>query len=199
MWRHQYLFVPVECYLYFLSEGLFWWMGIKFAVLKQGVPSSLILWDTWHKIYSSWATHNNIRCKNKEEWINILVVDQAWILWIIHTLLKGLSKFVSSSHISLLTLLKFKTKNLHLRELSNQELWKLVHCKQYFTYCIHAVTYVLLAFILWVKVSLRNVHTMLKSICEVHEKWHMEGNTFLVVVNEMMFKPVHWNCMTIRK
>jgi len=86
VWRHQYPFVPVECYLYFLFEGLFWWMGIKFAVLKQGAPTSLILWDTWHKIYSSWAKHNNIRCKN------------------------------------LLTLVKFRTKNLHVRELNNQEL-----------------------------------------------------------------------------
>ena len=122
MWRHQYPFVPVECYLYFLFEGLFWWMGIKFAVLKQGAPTSFILWDTWHKIYSSWATHSNIRCKNVEEWINILVADQAWILWIIHTLLKGLNKFVRISHISLLTLVKFKTKNLHVRELNNREL-----------------------------------------------------------------------------
>lgn len=27
----------------------------------------------------------------------------------------------------------------------------------------------------------------------------MKGNTFLVVVNEITFKPVPWNCMTIRK
>jgi len=99
---------------------MFWPMGIKFAVLKQGAPTSLILWDTWNRIYSSWATHN-IHCKNVEDWINILVVDQAWILWIIHTLLKGLNKFVSISHISLLTLVKFKTKNLHVRVLNNWE------------------------------------------------------------------------------
>jgi len=43
---------------------------------------------------------------------------------------------------------------------------------------------------LWVKVGLRNVHTTLSSICEVCEQWHMEGNTFLVVVNEITFKPV---------
>jgi hypothetical protein len=96
-------------------------MGIKFAVLKQGAPTSLILWDTWHKIYSSWATHNNICCKNVEDWINILVLDQEWTLWIIHTLLKGLNKHVSTSHISLLTLVKFKTKNLHARVLNNWE------------------------------------------------------------------------------
>jgi hypothetical protein len=113
------LICPVECYLYLLFEVLFWWMGIKFAVLKQGAPTYLILWDTWHKIYSSWATHNNIRCKNVEDWINILVVDEAWILWISHTLLKGLNKFVSTSHISLLTLVKFKTKNRHVGVLNN--------------------------------------------------------------------------------
>jgi hypothetical protein len=74
-------------------------------------------------IYSSKTTHN-FCCKNVEDWINILVSDQAWILWIGHTLLKGINKFVSTSHISSLTLVIFKTKDLHVWLLNNWEFFE---------------------------------------------------------------------------
>jgi hypothetical protein len=60
-------------------------------------------------------------------------------------------------------------------------------------YLLHTCSYIHtfgIYYPLWVKVGLRNVHTTLPSICEVREKWQMEGNNFLVVVNEITFKPV---------
>jgi hypothetical protein len=60
-------------------------------------------------------------------------------------------------------------------------------------YFLHTSSYIRtfgIYYPLRVKVGLRNVRTMLPSICEVREKWHMYGNTFLMVVNEITFKPV---------